>query len=851
MPSPPLEREVAIERIMDVITSAERRGGSVVAIEGPAGIGKSTLLRYVLDEAGRSAVVGICDDLTIPQTLGPFEDMARDSKDFAAALDMGIQVFRRFLVESLVGESAPVLAIEDLHWADQSTIDALAHVGRRIERATAPVIVTFRSGLTQENPVTRLLGQIPSGRLTRITLSELSRSAVNRLAEGSGRDADQLYELTGGNPFLVTELLATDDSLPDTITDSVAARIAALPESATEAAELLAVVPGEIDWEIMESLLGPDSTALADLELEDLATSRPNGVSFRHELLRRAVAEKLTVSRARELHRRVLDACLLHDASPSHIAHHAEGAGDVATLLRFSRLAAETAAEAGAHTEALRHVEIILDHLDDMGPRERADVWDLAAQEYWLNQRTQESYQASQTAASLWEESGDPIRQGSSLNHASRAEWILARPERAASLLDQAVAVLETAPPSTELALAYIGKGQQLGLSSRIHEALSALNQAVELADTSGDPLVIGMAHSAREPWRMALGEEEESRADGDLALGIFRDRHAHDELSVLYGNRIAGAINTLMLGHVDDDLRDAAAFAEGIDSLNLEIMLAGQTCRLHLHRAEWGTAAEDAEKVLRTVETGVRRCSAVTVMSLLKGRMGDPEALDHLEEAIRLAETSNDIQRLGPAGAAAAELTWLGMTNELSFLDRVWRLARRSGFVRWSSEIAVWLRRLGVEVTPPDAGPSPLRHELNGDHAEAAAVWKQLRFPYEACVSLTFSDDPHLMAEAARTMEDLGAAASRDRVRQMLRDRGISLGRGRSRSTRDNPAGLTRRQMEVLELLAQDLTNAEIADRLFISPKTVDHHVSAILTRMGVATRSQAAALLPELRTP
>lgn len=846
MAAPPLERESEAERIRTAIRSAHDSGGVMVTIEGPAGVGKSTLLRHLLDTSDRPAALGICDDLAIPQPLGPFVDIAREHQMFATELDSGTGAFRTFLIDYMTQGFPALIAIEDVHWADQLTIDALAYVGRRIDRARAAVLVTFRSEVPPNSPVRRLLGQVPPDRLMRVQLEELSLAAVKRMAEGSGRDPDHLYALTGGNPFLVTELLAADDAIPQTVADSVGARLAAMPHEAADTAELLSVTTGEVEWEIIESLLPSGSTALADLELNRLVVSTPNGVGYRHELLRQVVADRLTATRKRELHRQILDASLAHNPSPSHLAHHAAGAGDVQILVRSSKEAVEVATEAGAHVEALRHIDNLIPHVETVTERERAEIWDMAARAYWFNQRTDDSLAAAVEAAALWEDLEEPGRWGASLNHASRVEWQLAHPQRANELLLQAIAVLETQPHSPQLAHAYIAQGQRLGMSSRIEEALSVLDRAVESAARTENPLVLGKAYSAREPWRLAVGDSKGARADGDMAAEMLLQCQAQDGLSVLYGNRIAAAINTLNLEHVDDDLEVARRFAERIDSLNLDVVLAAQSGRLHLYRGEWAQAEKNAAWVLEMVEKGMRRCTAATVIAALHGRGGEETALPYLDEAIALAETSNDIQRLGPAAAVAAELTWLGMTDGLEFVQRVWELARVSGFKRWHAEIAVWLRRLGQGAAyAPTGVTGPHQLELDGNFVEAAAEWSELGLPYERALSSAFSGDGKLMARASREMDDLGATASRDRVRQMLREQGYTLRRGASRSTRSNPMGLTRRQMEVLELVAKGLTNAEIGERLFISAKTVDHHISAILTKTGTSTRTEAVRLL------
>jgi DNA-binding NarL/FixJ family response regulator len=130
----------------------------------------------------------------------------------------------------------------------------------------------------------------------------------------------------------------------------------------------------------------------------------------------------------------------------------------------------------------------------------------------------------------------------------------------------------------------------------------------------------------------------------------------------------------------------------------------------------------------------------------------------------------------------------------------------------------------------------------MSGDWRAAAAAWERLRCPYETARALAGGDQA-AQREALRRFEQLGAAPAAEALRRRLRHAGATgIPRGPRPATRDNPYGLTNRQLDVLRLLAEGLTNAQIAARLTLSPKTVDHHVSAVLAKLDVATREEAA---------
>jgi DNA-binding CsgD family transcriptional regulator len=164
------------------------------------------------------------------------------------------------------------------------------------------------------------------------------------------------------------------------------------------------------------------------------------------------------------------------------------------------------------------------------------------------------------------------------------------------------------------------------------------------------------------------------------------------------------------------------------------------------------------------------------------------------------------------------------------------------------TDELAFWVwRATGIAEALP--GPdTPYSLQMSGRWREAADAWADLGCSYERATALMDSAEAADLLEALAILDRLGAVPAASKVRTTLRRMGVQgVPRGPRRQTRSHPAGLTPRQVEVLELVVEGLTNAEIADRLFVSPKTVDHHVSALLTKLGVASRHEAAAMARE----
>jgi DNA-binding NarL/FixJ family response regulator len=169
-------------------------------------------------------------------------------------------------------------------------------------------------------------------------------------------------------------------------------------------------------------------------------------------------------------------------------------------------------------------------------------------------------------------------------------------------------------------------------------------------------------------------------------------------------------------------------------------------------------------------------------------------------------------------------------------------------GYAPLQAELSYWLTKAGQAVAPL-ASEHPYALQAAGRWREAAAAWQAAGYPYEHAAALAESPDPQDRLAALAQLDALGAKPLAWLVRAGLRRLGVAhVPRGPVDATRQNPAGLTERQVQVLRLLSQGCTNAEIADRLVVSTRTVDSHVAAVLAKLGVGTRRAAAARAADL---
>ncbi|MGH7734823.1 MAG: helix-turn-helix domain-containing protein, partial [Gemmatimonadales bacterium] len=290
----------------------------------------------------------------------------------------------------------------------------------------------------------------------------------------------------------------------------------------------------------------------------------------------------------------------------------------------------------------------------------------------------------------------------------------------------------------------------------------------------------------------------------------------------------------------------DGVAFCDDHDLTSYSIFLRSQRTNMLERTGRWDEAVALAGELLLRggPSPGIRLCP-LNRLGTIRARRGEPGVWECLDEAIGHADGAGEAQNIVPVRLERAEARWL--EGDPAAAAREAELAHDSaaGCDRWErGALAVWLRRTGSGRSLDGTLADPYRRQLDGDWAGATRFWQDLGCPYDAALALLDSTEEDALREALQILTGLRAAATIRVARKKMRTLGMrSIPAGPRASTREHPLGLTRREHEVLDLIVDGQTNAEIAGQLFISAKTVDHHVSAVLAKLGVPDRNVAAS--------
>jgi DNA-binding CsgD family transcriptional regulator len=853
-----LERGSYLDDLAAHYHQVEKGSGHTIFLIGEAGIGKTSLVNHFAQTIESTADIysGACDSLFTPRPLGPLLDIADQiGQDFSELLrsEKDRSLIFAALIQKLASMERPVVMIfEDIHWADEATIDLIKFLARRIHRYKCLFLLTYRDGeIHAGHPLANIFGELPSDNFSKVAIQGFSREVVDHLtAEKGYTSGEQVYALTGGNPFYVLEILASySPGIPERVKDSILTVFHTRPSETKALWEFLSILrTSRIDLSIAKRIESDFAHCIDSCIASGVIVSRPGYLSFKHELFRLAIEESLAPSRRKTLHRKMLDLMLEVPADSRDIAqlvHHARYADDRDLVAKIAPEAARDAAAVGAHIEASKLYLTAIEYTDKQDPV-LAELYERHAYECYLTYQIKQAIASQEHALRIWQDRKVRLKEGDALRFLSGLWSFEGNPEKAIALAQQAIEVLENGFPTRERAMAYSNFSQICMFGNQQENALHWSNKAIELASNMEDNEILSHALNnlgtvlLQIPAFEKQGEENLNRS---LALALEHGFHEH-----VARGYASLASSFVLLRRYDKAMAviDAGEkYCEERDLDSWKNYIVSCMAQLLLETGRW----DEAEGIAKRLENDpnhhvrIRSCITLARIDIRRGQFDNGARL--IAKAKEIAIPTKEGHRIIPVMVTELERCWI--SGEPAPLDEVRTaestlLSDKNGSYHYS-EFVYWMLKCGlIEKENIDVEmPMPFKLEYQGDWQAAAELWKEIGCPYEQALSLIDGDEEH-QRMGLQILDGLGATATSQMLKRKLKMKGLrNIPRGLRTSTLNNPAQLTRRQIEILILLQGGSQNKEIANKLFISPKTVDHHISAILSKLEVNTRAKA----------
>lgn len=848
-----LERDDIVAQLDSLAGKALGGCGSVVFVVGEAGIGKTSVLRATAERlADRLRLLWTaCEDLSTVEALTLLRELPivdGEAQDHATDRGSRLELFGETL--DRLAQEPTVLLVEDLHWADDGSIDFVRYLGRRLADLPLMLIVSSRNeDQGARARLARAANDLPQTIRHRIDLDRLSPVAVGKLAAARGLIGSAIHEVTGGNPLLVAEVLAAGGKRSASIDDIVTSRADRLDGPARAFLDYCSILPRRVSYEQIDAADVPEAVIAACTET-GLLLADGTGLAFRHEITRRAVEDALSPRRRVHLHRRELERLDRAGASAARRLHHAIGAGDRPRIGELAPSAAEQASRLGAHREAARAWAALLEDGEREGDPRHFERY---AFELHVTGEMAPAIAWQQRALASHSSKGDALRQGDVLRFLSRLHYLNGEFVQATERGSQAAAVLAGHPSTPELALAYANLAHLAMLADDAAEALRWSEPAMAIARQLGrDDILATVLNNLGTAIQYREFDRGLALLDQSIALG--RRSGSEEHVARAYTNK---GWSLMQARHLEQAV---AVQDEGIEYCRerdletwADYMRGGQALTL-LDLGRWDEAGRLARSVV--VDRGntyLMRNPAVRALALLRIRRGDEDPEPLVSELRAHMGKGREPPRFVGMALIVAERAWTndglaqdapGNRDALALLDAAAGLMRSDGSPWDRGALWFWQTRLGASVPAPSGLTGCYALLAAGDIAGAASACRAQAMPFDEAMML-IGGDAEQAATGLAILDRLGARATATRARAELGARGLRRGtRGPRVSTRANDFGLTRRELEVLTAIDKGWTNKEIGERLFVSAKTVDHHVSAILGKVDARTRGEAAAV-------
>lgn len=851
-----IEREAFLTLMQakfEAITAGE---GHCILLTGEAGIGKTSLVRAFCREIKNDCKIlqGTCDALFTPRPLAPLYDVAWQMQSGIMNKVTGktdrAALFTGFL-QKLSAQKGPVaLIFEDIHWADEATLDFIKFLVRRITHIHCLFILTFRDNeIHSAHALRNVLGQLPFDSFTRLQLTPLSRHAVEKMAQEKGYSGEDVYSISGGNPFYVNEILASySPGVPDNIKDSILAVFNRHDEKTRRVWEILSVLPSGIETKYLEKMV-PLYAESIEYYLNSKILIIDNGyIFFKHELYRRTIESVLSPFVRIALNKNILSLFrenFEESGEIERIVHHAKNANEYEVVSHYAPLAAAHAAALGSHIEAAKLYYTAIEYYQGGDKDKLIELYELYAYECYLTNKHKDAIIYTQKALNLWKEKNELEKMGNCMRFLSRLWWFEGNRKLVEDFGIQAIEIFDKQPSSKAKAMAYSNMAQLRMSMDLSDECIAWGKKAIAIAKEVGDEETL--AHALNN-MGSALMLDEPSRQKGigllmqSLEISLKNSYHEHAaRVYILLG---ANGVTIKDYDLAKKALAEGILYCEERDLDGQKLYMQSSLARLNLETGNWAEAYDMAERLLQNESLlPVIKIVALTVLATIKIRRGSQDATPLITEARAMAFDAMELQRIIPVFLILMECEWITGKSfaETDGLAGAVNTIIGLGKFRKKSRLYFWLRKTGRERLLPKGGYEDGGEKYTNDIVKDVALWEKWNSPYEQALALFEGNDAG-KKKALAMVQALGAGAVYEKMKLEMRSSGIkNIPRGIRKSTRSNAAYLTGRELDVLRSLKEGLQNKEIADKLFISPKTVDHHISSILLKLDVNTRMKA----------
>jgi len=853
-----LERDNFLVSLEDGFKRAVSGEGHCFFIIGEAGIGKTSLVKTFLKKIEDESIeyIGACDSLFTPRPLAPLYDLAlqigQDWVDKIQSISSRAELFTKFVQELTFKQRPVVVVFEDIHWADEATLDFVKFFARRINRTNCLFILTCRDeGVSQQLPLRNVLSDLSPDSFSRIELTPLSRQAVQKLADEKGYDGEDVYTISGGNPFYVNEILASYSSgVPENVKDSVLAVYNRLGEEAKNVWQQLSVIPEGLEVSHLYKIDQWWHEAIGNCIAIRILIIKNNKIFFKHELYRRTIEVSLSPFKRIALNKNLLQLFLSsfeEKGEIEKIVHYAKNANENELVAKYAPLAAKQAACVGAHIEASKLFHTAIEYSEENDTDQLVKLYEAYAYECYLTNQIKEAITYQARTLKIWKEKNEIEQIGNSLRFLSRLWWFEGNNQKAESFAAEAIEVLNNQPSSKAKAMAYSNMSQLKMLSDHTDECLHWGEKAIAIAQQVDDEeTFVHATNSMGSTLMLTPSSSQKGIALLRKSLEISLKNSYHEHAARAYAALGSNAATLKDYAFAKKTLEDGINYCEERDLDSLKLYMLGWKARLNLETGNWEEAFTIANNLLqKEILLPVIKIGALMVAAIVKMRKGDQDALSLLLEAKTMAFETTELQRIVPVLSALLEHEWITGKSyiEQETLDRTINIFTEAKKISPKSRFVFWLSK--VRKQSLQGGE---RYKSNGARKvkiapQEASSWERLGCPYEQALSLFDGNDDD-KRKALSIMQQLGANAVSEKLKMEMRSFGIKkIPRGLRESTKINPAQLTNRELDVLQLLKNSIQNKEIAETLFISPKTVDHHVSSILFKLEVNSRSKAVS--------